>query len=209
MGMATAPARDHKHTVHSHHPDVIIETVDAALEKTHGAADWSVAGMKAYSGKVAFREYSLLIQLPLKNTAGNFRGMVVNKRARVIYDFTVDAGEVLEKAGTVLFIAGVAIELSKRWGYVTKTINSSDDTSTKAQKLMLTGSTCILSGFASLAPTGTHLLAHAVAKASGVVHSVKPMSNKLNAADANVQSWYKSLTDVDKQVHYINTHMTF
>lgn len=84
------------------------------------------------AGAAAYREYDFLRNLPGKNVAGNFRGMVVNKNARVIYQYVGTAGKRLGHAAAFL---AVGEELVRGYGNTTQILDSSDDDMVKASKI--------------------------------------------------------------------------
>ena len=43
--------------------------------------------------------------MPIKNSAKNMRGMVINAKARMVYDFTIEYGTKLEKFNTFVTVA--------------------------------------------------------------------------------------------------------
>ena len=60
---------------------------------------------KSIAASEAFRKYDWLRKMPIKNSAKNMRGMVINAKARMVYDFTIEYGTKLEKFNTFVTVA--------------------------------------------------------------------------------------------------------
>jgi hypothetical protein len=129
-----APKHDHSA------PDVLIdfaETTHKLVDNAHSAAEYIIKGAKFYYGHQAFRKYDWLRGAAVLNKAKpkpNLRGMVLNKRARTLFELTVEKGEKLDKFGDVLILAGWAIELAKSKDYLEKVWQSNESTNAKWQK---------------------------------------------------------------------------
>jgi hypothetical protein len=134
---------DHRH--HHHRAHAVVEIVHHSLHATEAGAEIvdrgekTVRVAKAISGTEAFRKYNWLKGLPVKNVSGNFRGMVVSRRFRAIFDFSEKYLEKTEKlnawAARILLVAGMAHNLEKTMPEIERILASKQDWATKSGKL--------------------------------------------------------------------------
>jgi hypothetical protein len=193
-------------------PDVLIEFADRAherLDSAHKAAEYINKGAKLYYGHHAFREYHWLRGLPGLNKANNLRGMVLDKRARSLFSLTVDIGEKLEKVGTVLEIAGWAIEIANSKDYIKKVLDSPGGAAAKGQKISAEISMATIRALTGGAPAATHAVATMLLRGVHRVHAPESWGAKINQADLWVNSNYAQITNTDNVVHFINTRCVF
>jgi hypothetical protein len=130
---------------------VVFEVTSQALEVASGVNDLVVTPV---TGAEAFRRYSWLFG-PDKNKAGNFRGMVVNAKARKIY--LISSGG----ANQALGVASIVMELVKEFSTDGKLNNPNVSSLEKTQRILLNGGFAILRSVTSIVPftMGAALLA--------------------------------------------------
>ena len=198
---------------HPRQPHVVVELAD----KAQGAIDTSenaLKGIQFFSGSEAFREYNWLRQAPVLNASGNLRGMVVDKNARVVFNFSSNLLEKLDKYQNALVLASVIIELAKESDRVKAIAASNDSWEAKASKYSLIGSMAILRALTGTVPAAAHIVATSLEGYIGIAdlatgHSktTQKMLGGLRAADARVTSTYNQVLDADNAYHFINTHL--
>jgi hypothetical protein len=202
-----APKHDHSA------PDVLIEfaeTTHRLLDNAHGAAEYIVKGAKFYYGQQAFRKYDWLRGAAVLNKAKpkpNLRGMVLNKRARTLFELTVEKGEKLDKFGDVLILAGWAIELVKSKNYLEKVWQSNDNTAAKWQKTSAEISMATVRALTGVVPGASHLVATALLKGVHRAHLPQSWEANITRTDLLVNSYYTKWTNTDNVVNFINTHL--
>ena len=130
---------------------MVFEVTSQALEVASGVNDLVVTPV---TGAEAFRRYSWLFG-PDKNKAGNFRGMVVNAKARKIY--LISSGG----ANQALGVASIVMELVKEFSTDGKLNNPNVSSLEKTQRILLNGGFAILRSVTSIVPftMGAALLA--------------------------------------------------
>ncbi len=103
----------------------------------------SNSAAKAITAAYAFRKYEWLKRVPgkfswnlgispVKNIAGNFRGMVLSKSLRTAFDITVKTGEKLERVTTFLRVTEAIMHSYGQIGHI---LTSTEPISTKSAKL--------------------------------------------------------------------------
>jgi hypothetical protein len=220
--MATAESPTNTQT--SNH--LVVELLDGAGEISTSADEklGVVEKVYTYGGKamrvislpLAFRKYSWLNLAPIKNVSNNLRGIVVNARARAVYEVALDAEKAGEKLGTYAkFVGGFsAIVLSLRSVYdeTLEICHSQDDTPTKGAKLGAQ-----MSSFGLRTITGilvlpeTHMVLHGIAAASGygmknlpghraTLELVKDIAEQ---SDADISAKFQAFTDGKNIYNYI------
>jgi hypothetical protein len=125
-GVSGAKAGAHADKVKDDAPP--LEFFQSVLEYEEDAIDLA----KRIAGSVAYRKYDFLRDLAKKNVVNQFTGMVINKKARIAYQYLGKAGDRIGHAASFL---AVAQELVNSYSSVSKTLSSSDDNTTKAAKL--------------------------------------------------------------------------
>src|ERR1700733_8925705 len=94
-------ADNQKETVMDHtQVYAVIELVDRGGKGVDSVDKGVNVVAKVIAASHAFRKYSWLKNAPIKSASGNLRGMVVNARAKVIYDFTLKYGTKIERFNT-------------------------------------------------------------------------------------------------------------
>lgn len=211
MALHHAHASPLGHKPHTSSPDVLIEFaehVHKSLDTGHQVAGYLNKTAKFYYGHQAFREYRWLKGLPVMNKAGNLRGMVLDKRARAIFTFTIETGEKLEKLNKVLLLAQWLIEFAKIRHDIIATVNSSADPSAKLQRICVDVSLAIFRPLVSTVPAATHAVAVILLKGAHRFHLPAALEAKIRSDDMLVDSVYKKITNSDDVIHYINTTVT-
>jgi hypothetical protein len=206
--MADSSPSTHKH--HGTGLDAAIEigeNLHQGAEKVHGKLETGNKAFKFYSGVGAFRKYSWIRNAPIANSAGNFRGMVINSRWKAVYNVTLENAEKLEKAGQYLAIAGVALDIVKQHERISSIMNSRMDNAEKAQHLIALGSMAVFNMVGSPIPLAAHAIAVPLARACNFFQSTQSFAENVTLMDAAVQTSYKQLMDSENVVHYINAHL--
>jgi len=169
--------------------------------------------MQFFSGSEAFRRYNWLKAVPATNAAGNLRGMVINAKARVVFNYSTRALEKLSKYDKMLVLAGTIIELGKEADHIKAIATSNATTSEKASRLCLIGSMAILRSLTGLAPTATHLVAMSLegyvqlaGLATGRGAQAQTVVRTLQAADTRISALYSEVLDADNAYAVINTY---
>lgn len=119
------------------HKDVhaIMELVDTggkSAVKVTDVAEKANMVAKAISASQAFRKYNWLTQTPVKNIAGNMRGMVVSAKWNTAFQFTVKAGDVV---GKVAAFATLAVAIAESYHDVERILSSNDPWNLKGAQL--------------------------------------------------------------------------
>ena len=139
--------------------------------------------------------------------AGNFRGMVVNSKAKAVFELTVKNGEKLERFGNYLAVAGVAVEIAKSHAKIEDILNSKDSASSKSQKLTALGSMAVFKAVGSPIPLVTHFVANSLEKACGIYNLPSDWKVNIRATDIAVSTTYDQIMDSGNVVHFVNTHL--
>src|SRR6266700_2424907 len=77
--------------------------------------DTPVTAVNAIAGYEAFRKFDWLRSVPVKNAAGNFRGMVLSGRWRTVFEISDAAADFTALAGFALNVANSAYEIERIW----------------------------------------------------------------------------------------------
>ena len=112
-----------------------LEAFNSILHFEEGLLDdasHSIGYVKRLYGQAAYREYQFLNDLAKTNPAKNFRGMVINKEARVAYQYWGKTGARIDHAAAFLAVAQEMINSSKA---IERIRDSSDDIATKRAKI--------------------------------------------------------------------------
>jgi hypothetical protein len=183
------------------------EEAHKAADGIHTFLEYGNKAFQYWNGTRAFRRYSWIMNKPVRNAAGNFRGMVVSKKWRTAYDVTIENAEKLEKFGNYLFLAGVAVDIAKKHEKIGHVLHSNMATSEKVQRLTAMGSMAIFNAVGAPIPGVTHLVAGKLAQACHLAGAPQSWSTNIQAVDIAVRTSYDTLMDSDNVVHYVNTHL--
>lgn len=123
----------------------VFEVTSQALDAAGVVKDFVV---KPLAGSEAYRHYHWLFG-PQKNVAGNFRGMVVNVKAKKIYLIAKNAAH---PANQALGVASIVLELVKEFSTDSKLSDPNVSTLEKTQRILLNGGFAILRSVTSVVP---------------------------------------------------------
>ena len=105
-----------------------LHLVEDIVEITDSAAD----AVRMISAAEAFRRFNWIMDAPVVNAVGNYRGMVISAQWKTVY---VYSSSVADKAQNIAILLSVADELMKSRQQITAIVNGNDDGYTKAAKL--------------------------------------------------------------------------
>src|ERR1039458_2660680 len=88
--------------------------------------------VRMISAVEAYRRFSWIMDAPVVNAVGNYRGMVISAQWKTVY---VYSSSVADKAGNAVILLSVADEVIKSRQQIGATVNGNDDRYTKAAKL--------------------------------------------------------------------------
>jgi hypothetical protein len=126
------------------------------FEKGAGGAESVFKGARAVAASEAFRKFNWVENIPIRNSAGNFRGMVVNSRWATIFHYAEDALKPIEKVATLATLALNIVKAKDDWE---KILSSKDNGATKGARLSTLVSSVCLRTLTSPVPAGAHVLA--------------------------------------------------
>jgi hypothetical protein len=199
---------------HSHIPDVVVEITDRA-SNVHDVTEWANKGIRIISGSEAFRSYDWLKGVPKVNSVGNLRGMVINQNPRIVWNFSSNMGQKLEKSGAILRYAGILVELGKQFNRAVETASSSEPWDVKSSKLSLMFSMAVFRAVTGGVPLGAHLIALSLEGYLGIADIVSggrfkqlpKQTENLRALDSTVTSTYNQIYSDEYAYHFINTYL--
>jgi hypothetical protein len=117
--------------------------------------------IKIISGTEAYRKYNWILDLPKRNVSGNFRGMVINARWRMVHDVSSNVGELL---GNIAVLVSLAEEAKRSGGAMERIFLTQDPWEIKASKISLQVSgictRVILDWATGIVTTGTWVVRH-------------------------------------------------
>ncbi|HEX3885019.1 MAG TPA: hypothetical protein VHW66_20360 [Stellaceae bacterium] len=200
---------------HPGQPNVVAVVADHVASAVD-SGQTALKGVQFFSGSEAFRRYNWLRQIPTYNVAGDLRGVVINANARVIYNFSTNALNKLDKFGGALLLASVAIDLAKQTGEIKAIAASNAPWEVKASKFSLIGSMTILRALTGIVPAGAHLIALSLEgyagladQATGHSRTTQNALSGLRATDAKVTSFYNRVLNADNAYDFIQTKLVF
>ena len=135
-------------------PQAVVEIVHAT-DKTAGAIDSGTGLLRVISVGHAFREYDWLYK-PALNSAGNFRGMVISKNWRTVFQVTSDYKETL---GNIALIAALAGNIVEARSQISTILSGKDSADIKAARMSSQISAIAIRTLTGVVPAGTHILA--------------------------------------------------
>ena len=183
--------------------------IQSALDKVNNTLGWANRGAQLYSGVQAFRKYNWLTNLPGRNSVGNFRGMVIDKDAKMLFDITSKNAELLKLAGDALLLAALALEIAKSVDRAKQILASNDDPAVKGERLSVMTSAVIFRTLGAPIVPGVHLVTRSLVLACGLTNDPKACATTLQGVDAFVNSKYQQITNDDNIVHYIDSQLVF
>jgi hypothetical protein len=176
----------------------VVETVDNTNKVAKGISAWQ-----------AFRDYDWLRGVPVKNAAGNLRGMVLSKDWNAAFQFTVRTGEVLEGLGA---FAAIAVGMAESAEEIEDILNSKDAASVKAARLSTQLTAISMKYLTGIVTAPTHLLLTSL-PTQGYCDIVdlatrKPIGScqkTLKAMDIAIQSAAQEVSDGNNIYTFVNT----
>src|ERR1035441_652423 len=102
------------------------------VEDIAEVTDDAAGVVRMISALEAYRRFSWIMDAPVLNAAGNYRGMVISAQWKTVY---VYSSSVADKAQNIAILLSVADELMKSRQQITAIVNGNDDGYTKAAKL--------------------------------------------------------------------------
>ena len=105
---------------------------------TRKAAIVASGMLSTIPASLAFRKYQFLngIAVPIANKVGNFRGMVICKRAKVAYNVIIESRSALKGAERYFLFASVALNVAEQYDDMENIVRSNDPSAVKAGKLV-------------------------------------------------------------------------
>jgi hypothetical protein len=199
------------------HRDIhaIVELVNVGGKSTVKVTDVAEkANMvaKAISASQAFRQYNWLTQSPVKNVAGNLRGMVVSAKWNTAFQFTVKAGDVLGKVSAFVTIAVAMAESSSE---IEDILNSNDPWNLKGARLSTQVTGIAMKYLTGIVTAPVHMVMSSmpaqyicsqIDQANGYkIGSFGGCQSTLNALDASIQSAAQTVSDGNQIYVFVNT----
>ena len=175
-------------------PNVVVEVLDTAVGMAGKVKDANDYVVKVVAGSEAFRKYNWLAGVPVLNSAGNLRGMVVNPRMRAIYTMSVNFGEKLAKADQALGLASIFIEIAKDYPRLQQAFDSDAPLNDKGPLMLSLASMAILRAVTGVVPAGAHLLAKSL---EGYCDLAFVLTGGSNTAPL---TWAEGLQSLDSQI---------
>ncbi len=190
-------------------PHAVVEIVHGT-DKVTGAVDNANTLVRAISAGRAFREYDYLLGQPVLNSVGDFRGMVVSKTWRSVFQFTSDYKDTV---GNIAVLAGLAANIVEARDRVNKILSSKDPGNLKAAQLSTLVTSVITRTLTGVVPAGTHILATSLEGYcmlgefvnGGNFQAPQHCVDKLKSIDAYVTSTYNTVTDSGNMYYFIQT----
>ena len=183
--------------------DGVVELIDYA--------DATVKSAKFISTAEAFRKHDWLGRMPLANSSGNFRGMVVSAKWATVFHFTTKAIKPVEK---VAGLASLAANLSKAKSEMDRIVTGNDDWMVKGARLSTqVSSVCLRTAFGSV-PFAAHLISKSLGgylQLADLAGIPKAGSLNTNLVELNhsIQDTFHSVTDGDKMYLLVNKYLVY
>jgi hypothetical protein len=177
--------------------------------KTMDGADNAVKVARAIAASEAFRKYDWVRNAPVRNLAGNFRGMVLSSRWAAAYHFAESGLEVVEK---VAVVAAIAVNIANASEEIEGILRSKDSWDTKAARLSTQVSSISTRTLLGVIPAGTSMLAVSLggycqlADLAGL-HKAAQWNEKLKSMAATVTTTFDKVTDGNTMYTFINNHL--
>jgi len=185
----------------------VVEHIDTG-GKVVGAVKSSVnVAAKSIAASEAFRKYQWLKKMPKLNKAGDLRGMVINAKARVVYDFTVKYGTKLEKFNTFVTVA-VALADSAEQTY--DIVQGKDSWDIKAAKLGTQATAVAMNVLTGVVTAPAHALLLSLQGYCDMAdvlrgQAVGTCGSNLKALDSAIMTSAKQVSDGKNIYTYVNT----
>jgi hypothetical protein len=186
----------------------VVELVDKG-GKVVDTVDRDVKMAKLIAASQAFRKYSWLRNAPIQNASDNLRGMVVNAKARMVYDFTVKYGTKIEKFNTFVTIA---VALSDSSEQIYKILRSRDSWLTKTAQLGTQATAVAMNVLTGIVTVPAHAVLSSMSMEGYCeipdILRGQPLGTcgqTLKAIDASVESTAKQVRDGNNIYIFVNT----
>jgi hypothetical protein len=170
----------------AHHTADGVKT--AAVQITKSSA------LRAFRSTVNSGE-GLHLPSPVLNSSGNLCGMVISRRARVIFNFSSNIAQKFQKYDSALGIAGILLEWQKdsiRFHAINQSGASNFE---KGRMYALIASTAVLRSVTGVVPSAAHLIAKSLegyceiaSVASGGRFNSQKWEGRLKAADVRIST---------------------
>lgn len=186
--------------------------IHAAIEITSKVSEKTESGLKvtrAIAASEAFRKYNWIKNVPVKNVAGDLRGMVVSKRWATVFHFAEDALKPVEK---VALLAALAENMAKARQNTEAILQSNDSWDRKASRLSTQVSSVMLRTVGGAIPAGAHILAMSLSgycQIAGLAGApaATALDQKLKSMDTTFSSDFEKVTDGDNMNIFINKYL--
>ncbi len=170
--------------------------VEVADKATDGAQQ-ALHAAKTIAGSEAYRKYNWIHSAPVRNAAGNFRGMVISSRWKAVFHFAEDALKPVER---VALFASLAVNIAKSKDEVDQILASQDNWAFKGARLSAQVSSVCLRTSLGVVPAGAHLLALSLggylrlADMAGL-HRAATWNRALQSLDTDLDTTFDTVTD--------------
>jgi hypothetical protein len=181
-----------------------VEIVDDAGKKVE-AADSVNKVAKGITAWQAFRDYDWLHDVPVKNVAGDLRGMVLNKEWRAAFQFTIKAGKVMD-------FLSIAVGVAQSAGEIQDIVKSNDPMNLKAARLSTQVTAISMKYLTGIVTGPAHILLTSL-PTQGYCDVIDLSRRKalgtcqqtLSAVDASIQSAAQQISDGNNIYLFVNT----
>jgi len=178
----------------------IVQTVNSVASVAEGG----VKVLNAVSASEAFSKYNWLKNVPVFNSSGNLRGMVISSDWRVVFDVSSDA---LETMGNITLVAGFAANIANQWDTTKAILNSNDSRLVKGLRLATVAGTASERTLGGAVSSGASLIFQSLqgycmlaGLAGGTAQSYsKACVAHLQGANHWVQTQFNTWSDTTKQ----------
>jgi hypothetical protein len=193
------------------HPHAVVEILQTT-DKSLSTADSSLGVLKAISASEAFLKYNWLMDAPVLNAAGDFRGMVVSADWRTVFQISSKAGEVV---GNLAVVAALAVNIVEAKQQIESILNSNDSWDVKGAKLSTQVASISIRTVGGVAPAGVGILTSTLQGycqlggiASGGRFNPQACVSNLAAANTYVNTTFNKITDGNNIYGFLNVTIT-
>lgn len=186
----------------------IVDNADSVVSK----ADKAAKVVRAISGWQAFRDYDWLRSVPLMNSAGDLRGMVVSSDWRAVFTFTGKASEYIDTAGTAISILSIMVAMAESYHDVDWILKSNQPPELKAAQLSTQVTGIAMKYLTGIVTTPTHLFLtglNSVGACDLADRITKSRSGQcrqyLTATDVAIQTAAHTVSDGNNIYIFVNT----
>ena len=162
-----------------------VEEADFARKIAIGAS----GRLSAIPASLAFRKYQFIngIAVPTANRVGNFRGMVICKRAKVAYNVIIKSRSVLEGSERYFLFASVALNVAEQYEGMEKIVRSNDSLGAKAGKLVAHADSLLMRSMLGIFKPATGALAWTIEQSCDMAASQRLMKTSCSSTVARYQ----------------------